>query len=221
MGRRVKRISAAVVPALLTAAIYFAIAGRTDLPAAWSAFAVLLAVSVASVTLIDPDLIRERRNPGPGGTDLRTARLGRALGPLVLVFAALDVGRLHLSDGVPLGLAFAGVVAWSLGMGFAVWALAVNPYFSSVVRLQTDRGHRAITRGPYAIVRHPGYAGMCLALPGIGLALGSWIGTLALASFVPLLLRRIPLEERLLGAELEGYADYMRRVRWRMLPGVW
>jgi protein-S-isoprenylcysteine O-methyltransferase Ste14 len=97
----------------------------------------------------------------------------------------------------------------------------VNRFFSSVVRIQRERGHALVTTGPYRWVRHPGYAAAIPAAVASGLALGSWISAAVGALGVPLILWRMVGEERTLRAELPGYAGYARRVRWRLLPGVW
>lgn len=107
--------------------------------------------------------------------------------------------------------------------GFAVgsWALIENKFFSGVVRIQLDRGHRVVTTGPYRFVRHPGYAGALwtyLAMPVLFDSLWAVIPTVFL---VGVLFLRTSLEDRTLQAELPGYADYARRTRYRLLPGIW
>jgi protein-S-isoprenylcysteine O-methyltransferase Ste14 len=100
--------------------------------------------------------------------------------------------------------------------------MAVNRFFSSVVRIQSDRGQHVVASGPYAYVRHPGYLAGVVIILASGPALGSWLATaLVIASSVPFLLYRAVTEDRVLQAELPGYGDYARRVRWRLLPGIW
>ena len=96
-----------------------------------------------------------------------------------------------------------------------------NRFFSSVIRVQSDRGHRVIDTGPYAIVRHPGYVGMLLGMPISGLALGSWIAALIGAVVSLLTLRRVAVEDAFLTRNLDGYAVYADRVKYRLIPGVW
>ncbi len=106
-------------------------------------------------------------------------------------------------------------------MGLTTWAMLTNRFFSSAVRLQPDRGQHVVTAGPYRLVRHPGYSGGLLLLLSIGIALGSWIAVVPILLIVPFMVRRTLIEERMLAGALPGYANYMQRVRSRIVPGVW
>ena len=113
------------------------------------------------------------------------------------------------------------LVIFAAGLSLVTWAMHVNRFFSSAVRIQRERGHHVVTAGPYRWVRHPGYAGAIPAVVASGIALCSWLATGVGALGVPLLLWRTTAEDRVLRAELPGYGDYARSVRWRLLPGVW
>ena len=139
--------------------------------------------------------------------------------PLVIV-AGLDHRR-GWSPVFPLWLIVLGFILISLGYAFAVWALTENRFFSSTVRIQTDRGHVVCDSGPYRIVRHPGYAGSILPLPGIVLALGSVWTLIPAAAALIIAVIRTALEDRTLQEELPGYRDYARRVRYRLIPGIY
>ena len=139
--------------------------------------------------------------------------------PLVLV-AGLD-HRNSWSPEFPLWITVIGFILIAFGYAFAAWAVAENRFFSSVVRIQTERGHVVCDTGPYRFVRHPGYAGNVLALFGIVLALSS-VWTLipaAVATIISVI--RTVLEDRTLQEELPGYQDYAQRVRYRLIPGVY
>ena len=139
--------------------------------------------------------------------------------PLVIV-AGLD-HRFVWSPVFPLWLIVLGFILISLGYAFAMWALAENRFFSSPVRIQTDRGHVVCDSGPYRIVRHPGYAGNILSLLGIVLALGSvWTLIPAMVALIITVIRTA-LEDRTLQEELPGYTEYARRVRYRLIPGIY
>jgi len=139
--------------------------------------------------------------------------------PLVIV-AGLDHRR-GWSPEFPLWLIVLGFILISLGYAFAAWALAENRFFSSVVRIQTDRGHVVCDTGPYRIVRHPGYAGNIPPLVGIVLALGSvWTLIPAVVALIIAVIRTA-LEDQTLQGELPGYRDYARRVHYRLIPGIY
>jgi len=140
--------------------------------------------------------------------------------PMVIV-AGLD-HRYNWSSEFPLWLIVIGFILIALGYAFAAWALAENRFFSSVVRIQTDRGHVVCDSGPYRFVRHPGYAGNMLALPGMVLALSStWTLVPAAVALIIAVLRTV-LEDQVLQDELPGYRDYARSVlRYRLIPGIY
>jgi len=139
--------------------------------------------------------------------------------PLVIV-AGLDY-RFGWSPVFPFWLIMLGFILISIGYAFAAWALIENRFFSSVVRIQVDRGHVVCDSGPYRIVRHPGYAGNILALFGIVLALSSvWTLIPAAVALIIAVIRTV-LEDQTLQEELPGYRDYARRVRYRLIPGIY
>jgi protein-S-isoprenylcysteine O-methyltransferase Ste14 len=139
--------------------------------------------------------------------------------PLVIV-AGLD-HRFGWTSAFPLWFNILGFVLIATGYTFASWALAENRFFSGVVRIQAERGHVVCDSGPYRIVRHPGYIGNILPLPGIALALGSlWALIPAIAALVIVVIRT-SLEDRFLQEELPGYREYAKRVRYRLFPGIY
>ena len=139
--------------------------------------------------------------------------------PLVIV-AGLD-HRFGWSAQFPLWLNLLGLALIGLGYTFAAWALVENRFFSGVVRIQKERGHRVCDSGPYRIVRHPGYAGNLLPLPGIALAFSSiWTLIPAVVSLIITVIRT-SLEDRTLQEELPGYKEYARKVRYRLFPGIY
>jgi len=139
--------------------------------------------------------------------------------PLVIV-AGLD-HRYGWSPEFPQWLIVLGFILISLGYAFATWALAENRFFSSVVRIQTDRGHEVCDTGPYRIVRHPGYAGNIPPLLGIVLALSSvWTLIPAAVALIITVIRTV-LEDQTLQKELPGYRDYAQRVRYRLIPRIY
>ena len=143
-----------------------------------------------------------------------------SVGFLLVIVAGLD-HRFGWSPVFPLWLIVLGFFLISLGYALAVWALVENRFFSSVVRIQTDRGHVVCDSSPYRIVRHPGYAGNILPLLGIVLALGSLWTLIPAAVALVIAVIRTALEDRTLQEELPGYQEYARRVRYRLFPGIY
>jgi protein-S-isoprenylcysteine O-methyltransferase Ste14 len=139
--------------------------------------------------------------------------------PMVIV-AGLD-HRYGWTPVIPLWLVVIGFILITLGYAFAAWALVVNRFFFSVVRIQRDRGHVVCESGPYRIVRHPGYTGNIPPLLGIVFALGSiWTLIPAAVALIIAVIRTV-LEDRTLQEELPGYRDYAQRVRYRLIPGIY
>jgi protein-S-isoprenylcysteine O-methyltransferase Ste14 len=199
----------------------FASAGTVAIPGFWFYVAIYIAVMVVSFIGLDPGLMRERMRPG-GKKPPRALQLFTLVLVLHWVVAGLDRGRFHWSDTVPLWLRAAGLIALAAGYALCFWAMAVNRFFSLVIRIQTDRGQTVISIGPYAVIRHPGYTAGILIIAASGIALGSWLATVMLViTCLPFLLYRAITEDRVLAAELPGYTDYAARVRWRLCPGIW
>ena len=113
------------------------------------------------------------------------------------------------------------LVLFALAWIVLVWAMYVNRFFSSIPRIQSERGHTVISSGPYRFVRHPGYTAGLLAAITSGIALGSWISTFIAPIALALLVWRTMVEDRMLQRDLPGYADYAARVQYRLVPGVW
>jgi protein-S-isoprenylcysteine O-methyltransferase Ste14 len=206
---------------IATAVALFGSAGTLAILEFWFYLAIFTGVMVVSFATLDPGLLRERMRPG-GQRPPVALRLFSIVLFVHWIVAGLDRGRLHWSDSVPPWLQGVGLFAVAGGYALALWAMYVNRFFSSVIRIQADRGQRVITTGPYAFIRHPGYLAAIVIMVASGVALGSWIAAaLLIALSLPFLLRRAIVEDRVLQADLPGYRDYAQQVRWRLLPGIW
>lgn len=206
---------------VLAAVALFASAGTIAIATYWVYLAILAAVFIVSFLWLDPDLARERMRPGG-----KRAPIALQLVSVVLVshwiIAGLDHGRFHWSDSVPPWLQWLSLIALAASYALCLWAMHVNRFFSSVIRIQNDRGQVVIATGPYAYIRHPGYLAGVLIMLASGVALDSWLATAFLTiCALPFLMRRAVTEDRVLRAGLPGYEAYAGRVRWRLVPGIW
>lgn len=208
-----------VLPSAMGAILFLA-AGRCDLPFVWAVLAVVVAFFVAMLALVDPGLVIERQHPGPGNQDPITRSVGGGFLVAHWIACGLDVGRLHWSP-IPWALQTAGLLVYAGCLCVNLWALRENPFYSSVVRIQSDRGQYPIVTGPYRYVRHPGYAASFCAMFSGGIALGSWAAMIPLLVFGAFWIRRTALEDAMLIRELPGYSSYAEKVRYRLLPGVY
>jgi protein-S-isoprenylcysteine O-methyltransferase Ste14 len=220
-----KRILAVLAVILVMDLLLFVPAGRLDWPEAWILsllYGAFLLAYVVWGTLRAPDLLKERsqvaQNVKPW--DKVIMAIYTVLLLTTPILAGLDVGRAQWSQ-MPVLLQVLGLagIVWAGALIF--WTVLTNAYLGRMVRIQEDRGHQVISGGPYHYVRHPMYVGIILLFPCMALFVGSW-WALAPASLIALLMViRTALEDRTLQAELPGYAEYARQVRYRLLPGVW
>jgi protein-S-isoprenylcysteine O-methyltransferase Ste14 len=215
------------VESLVFVALLFGGAGTLRWTAGWVYLALFFAGALwitARLARNDPALLAERmRSPIQKGQPL----WDKILMPVLmvvwcgwLVLMALDAVRFRWS-AMPVGLQWAGGASMVVAFAMFGRVFRENTFLSAVVKIQTDRGHRVISTGPYAIVRHPLYAAMLLYLPANALLLGSWYGLAASSVLAGCVVFRTAREDRELRRSLEGYAEYARRVRYRLIPLVW
>jgi protein-S-isoprenylcysteine O-methyltransferase Ste14 len=207
-------------------ALLFVPAGTLHWPAAWVFLGTIAILGVSCglwLARTDPALLAERMHPMmQSGQPLADKIFMLAFG-LVALSWFLVIGfdeRMHASH-VPTALQALGLAMLLGSVGFIMWVMHENSFAAPVVKLQTERGHRVVSTGPYAWVRHPMYSGSVLFFVGAPLLLGSWWGVAMLPLFIALFAIRARIEERALIAGLPGYADYATRVRYRLLPGLW
>jgi protein-S-isoprenylcysteine O-methyltransferase Ste14 len=222
---RRRLITGTVWTLLILVLCLFLPAGTWAWTRGWLFFGVVVAASVV-ITLylrrVNPEVIAARVNRHEGTKGWDRLLLGLFLPTMVSILpvAALDDGRYHWFH-VPWWVCGVGYVLLIAGLAGLTWAESVNKFFEPTVRIQTDRGHTVIDTGPYALVRHPGYVAAGLLVLGLPLSLGSfWALVPAVISYL-LLVVRTALEDRTLQEELPGYMEYVRRVRYRLVPGVW
>ena len=197
----VKQLVSVCFSLTITAVCLFGSAGRLDWSNAWVLLGLSLVTGLAFTVGRDPELAAERRNVKAGkSSDKVLVGITVLLGPMaVWITAGLD-DRFHWSNGIS-SLAFTAGLA--------------------VVRIQKDRGHTVVDGGPYRFIRHPGYAGMSVFILVTPLILGSYWALAPAAATASVIVLRTIMEDLTLHNELDGYADYARRVRYRLLPAIW
>lgn len=172
----------------------------------------------------NPDIIAERAQ----SFEMKEAKSwDRVLAPLVaygILFVLLTAGvdrRFALSPPFHAVVRACGFFLILAGFIFGSWALVENKFFSGVVRIQKDRGHKVVDSGPYRFVRHPGYSGSVLMYLATPILLNSLWAFIPAVMFTIVLIIRTILEDSTLQCELDGYAQYTTRTRYRLLPGIW
>jgi protein-S-isoprenylcysteine O-methyltransferase Ste14 len=208
-------------------AIIFSAAGTIDYAGGWLYLGEMLAISVVlglHTARVDPGLLKERLKP-PVQKDQPLADKLVLIPILLLMFGgmgvmAADAARWHWS-AMPSSVQWAGCALLLTTILFMNWTMRTNSFAAPVVKIQKDRGQTVITTGPYAIIRHPLYFGALFYIAGTSLVLGSWWGLAAVPILALLLGIRIGIEENALRMGLDGYDDYARRVRCRLIPLIW
>lgn len=219
-----RRFVPVVFSVAITSVCLFGSVGRLDWLNAWLLLGLNFVASIVTTALLwrNPELLAERSNIKAGKSwDKAIVGVVVLLGPMATwITAGLDT-RFHWSDGMPPVAFIVGVVVAVLAAALIAWAMRSNKFFSSVVRIQKDRGHVVVTSGPYRFVRHPGYTGMSVFTLATPLILNSrWAVAPAMATAATAVLRTA-LEDRTLHNELDGYADYARRVKYKLVPVIW
>jgi protein-S-isoprenylcysteine O-methyltransferase Ste14 len=209
---------------LVMAALLFLTAGTIRYWQAWVYLAVFFGASFLITLYLaknDPALLKRRLSAGPWAEKEQTQKI-------IMAFTSIGFLALIVTPGldfrfgwsaVPLPIVAAGNVLIAIGYAIIFLVYKENTYTSATIEVAKDQ--RVISTGPYALVRHPMYAGGLLYLLGMPLALGSWWGLAPFAATLPFLIWRLVDEEAFLARNLPGYAEYRDKVRFRLIPGVW
>jgi protein-S-isoprenylcysteine O-methyltransferase Ste14 len=199
--------------------------GKWDWVWGWVYMIVMTLAMVAHVVVlvpINPSLLADRagglRQPGAKRWDVRLASIASLAFIAVMIVAGLDE-RWGWTGTVSMGWHLAGILLSVAGWAFFLWAMASNPFFSESVRIQEN--HKVAQRGPYRLVRHPGYLGNVIGCIGQPLLFGSWWAFIPAILTIIAFVIRTALEDKTLQAELPGYTKYTREVRYRLVPVLW
>jgi protein-S-isoprenylcysteine O-methyltransferase Ste14 len=207
-------------------ALLFASAGTLHWPSAWLFLAICVVLGPVCgwwLYRVDPALLAERLRPVLQRDQPTADKIFMIVFVVAMLawLAVMGLDRRALASDMPVALQVLGFVLFVVSTLFILWVFRENSFAAPVVKLQAERAQHVISTGPYAHVRHPMYSGMVLFFAGVPLLLGSWWGLAMLPLFIALFAVRIRIEERTLREGLPGYADYVARVRYRLLPGVW
>lgn len=200
------------------------VSGKPDWRQAWLLFWLMIALNIIFhlvVVVPAPDLYNERGRilPNAEPWDQRLLAAYALSGYLSVVAAGLD--KRFGWTSIPAVWFILGAILVILSFALTAWSMRVNRFFSSVVRIQDDRGQVVCDQGPYRVIRHPGYLGGLLFYIGGPLMLGVAAGFIFIPVTMGLFIYRIRREEQALVEELAGYKEYKERVRYRLLPGIW
>jgi len=207
--------------------ILFVSAGRINMPRAWCYLVVSLVGMFGGIMVVgkvNPELLNHRGQwKKKKGTKPWDKFLMPAFGIMGFYVLVVIIGLDARFQWSYLGIDFAiaGIVLFIIGSISINWAMMVNTYFETTVRIQKDRDQKVVTTGPYKIVRHPGYVGAILWAVSTPLIIGSLVGLVPAAIAVFVLVIRTWLEDKTLHSELNGYAEYAESVKYRLLPRVW
>lgn len=217
-------ISLAIYIAVLTITLFWP-AGTIDWRRGWlflTLFVILMLVCVSWIQRDNPELFaaRSRFQKGTKAWDAIVASLSILIFVIIIPLAALDDARFRWAP-TPDWVTFSGYALLTIGFLGVTWAQSVNRHFEPTVRIQSDRDHKVIDTGPYAHIRHPGYAFAIPMMAGMALSLGSLYALIPVGLAIVLLAGRTLAEEAVLRDGLPGYTEYANRVKYRWLPYVW
>ncbi|MCG8571714.1 MAG: isoprenylcysteine carboxylmethyltransferase family protein [Spirochaetes bacterium] len=202
------------------------IAGRLDYYHAWLMFGLYLSLQIMYVLVLlktNPELINERGSFIQENTkkfDKIFYALWIPLRFVIFIVAALDAGRFSWSH-MPVYIVAGGAIITILMSILGIWAMSVNRFFATTVKIQNDRGHEVCDFGPYRFVRHPGYVAMFFSAITLPVIMGSWWAMIPGGITGILVIIRTALEDQTLRRELKGYEEFTSKTRYRLIPLLW
>ncbi len=215
-----------IMGVIMVGVILFWSAGRLDWWMGWGVTAVYALWVAANAILIiprSPELLVERASRNLKGVKSWDNVLLGIIGLLTIakyVVAGLDI-RYGWSAPLIASLQITALILAAWGYALVTWSMVANAFFSTVVRIQEDRGQKVCTTGPYRFVRHPGYIGSIIFEMTVPIALGSWWAFIAGLLIAVFTIVRTAMEDKTLQNELDGYQAYAQNTRYRLIPGVW
>lgn len=211
---------------IITGLVFFLASGEIHNLRVWIYIGVYVIGALTIGTLLykkSPKLLNDRGKMQQGTKQLDKVLiltyffLAIVITPLI---AGIDQ-RFHLSEPLPFCYLYVGIILYLVSALFSTWPMLHNPFFEGTVRIQKEKNHTVITTGPYKIVRHPGYLGMLFGSTALPLALGSLLAFIPLFMMIMIIFVRTYFEDKTLQRELPGYAEYCKKVKYRLIPFIW
>jgi protein-S-isoprenylcysteine O-methyltransferase Ste14 len=221
--QKIRYLPSSIISSVIFLIIMFIAGGDLKWYTGWIFAALVLSGNILSLYFLDAGLLQERARPKSDYKkwDYPLAIFVGRIGPLMMVIIAGLDHRFNWSGTYPLALMVMGFCLFVIGYIVIFRAMHENRFFSGVVRIQKERGHRTVTTGPYKFIRHPGYLGSILYIIGTPFALASYWALIPAVITAAVTILRTGLEDDTLKKELESYADYAEKVRYRIFPGIW
>lgn len=205
--------------------IIFVSAGRLNYFQGIIYLVIGLVMFTVHYTLLKPDapLLTERSKPGDGTKSWDKVLLGLSFLSTIAIFiiSGLDSGRYHWSPNFHWSIYLTGIILALSGQLLFLFAQKQNKFFSSTVRIQTDRGHTVCDTGLYKIIRHPAYLGLIIQSIGFPFLFGSIWSVIPVCAIIILQIIRTSLEDKTLKEELDGYLEFSTKTRYRLIPYLW
>jgi protein-S-isoprenylcysteine O-methyltransferase Ste14 len=205
--------------------IFFLAYGSINYPRAWIYIGCYFTGTLISTYIFIrkiPTLANERGKLKPGTKKWDTYILATYFSLAIIItplVSGLDI-RFNMTP-LPIVYLYSGIALFVFSLVLSIWSMLHNPFFEGTVRVQTDRNQYAIDTGPYRFVRHPGYVAMIVAALPAPFAFGSSLGIIPGIIMIIVVVVRTYLEDNTLNEELEGYAEYCKKVRYRLIPFIW
>jgi protein-S-isoprenylcysteine O-methyltransferase Ste14 len=222
---KIKLLIKGLVTNIIFTVILFVCAGRINYTQGWIFLSANVLTTLMNFFTIrkNSELINERSNLGEGvkSWDKLLLGLSAVIYLIIIVIAGLDSGRFLWTTNFSWIISISGVAIMIIGQIIFLTARSQNKFFSSVMRIQKERGHVVCNTGLYKTVRHPGYSGMILSLIGLPLITTSIWSTIPTLIAIILLLIRTSLEDKTLKIELDGYDEYSKKTRYKLIPLIW
>ncbi len=202
--------------------ILFVAAGTLFWKWAWILLLLSVVILIINLLVIPVELIEERGRVKKDAKKWDKVLTSINIIPTILLYvcSGLDY-RFNLTGNVNILINITGLVLSFSGAMLFTWSMISNKFFSTLVRLQTERKHIVATGGPYRFVRHPGYVGYIIMSFATPIALGTLWGLIFSGITGILLIIRTALEDNTLKRELAGYAEYAEEVKYRLIPFLW